>query len=111
MSEEETVVQLEISIEQANQLIKDRDDLYTLIKHPLFSNLVSVGYFEKEASNLVLRKAESNTQSNEAQDIILKQIDAVGMFRQYLRGIIKLGDMAEKDKHAAETAKDEILGE
>lgn len=98
MIEEQEVQNIEISIEQANKCIETKVALERLIKNSDFNTLITKGYFENEASRLVLMKADPSMEEDKYQKNIIKSIDGIGAFRQYLRAIIQIGTMAERDK-------------
>ena len=111
MSDQEDLTEIEISIAHANELIAKKEAMDRLIANPDFALIITNGYFEKEASQLVMSKGEPASQGTEPQERIMKQIDAIGMFRQYLRGVIYLGEAALKEKLADEAEVDLIRKE
>ena len=67
--------------------------------------------FKLEAVRLVLLKAEPNMQSEQAQEEILKSMDAIGELRQYFRTIMAVGGAAERSLAADEQTREELLAE
>jgi len=108
---ENQVQEIEISIEQAKHLISNKDALSRLINNADFKKIITEGYFEKEASRLVLLKADQTMQDDKDQALLLKAIDSVGFFRQYSSEIMRLGRQDEKDLKDAEEVREEILRE
>lgn len=102
---------VELSIDHANKSINLRNSLEKLTKNRDFKAVVLEGYFESEAVRLVLLKADPSMQDEESQKEIVKQIDAIGSFRQYLRTVMQLGDMASKAKDDYEQTREELLAE
>ena len=94
MNEQTQSEQIEISMDHAKYLVAKRDQMQRLIKNPDFDELITRGYFDTEASRLVMAKAELDEASQTKLD---KQIDAVGYTRLFLRNILQMGDMAERD--------------
>ena len=97
MSEQSQSEAIEISMEEAKHYVENRDQMNRLIANPDFDKLITQGYLDKEAARLVLAKAEPNMQSDESQQLLDKQINAIGYVRLYIRTIIQYGDMAERD--------------
>lgn len=112
MSEtDEQIEQIEISIKQATELVDAKKSMLNLIDSPDFKKMIEIGYFEKEASRLVLLRADPNMQSAELQKTLDKQIDAVGYFRQYIGFILQMGRQAEQDIASDENTREEMLSE
>jgi hypothetical protein len=102
---------IEVSIEHANKAVNKMTSVLALTKNKDFVSVVEKGYFEEEASRLVLLKADPSMQKAEDQEAIIKAIDAVGHFRQYLRTLIQLGRMMEKSLAEDIRTRDEMLAE
>jgi len=87
---------IEVTEAQAKKAVELKDALVKLTSNSLFEKVILTGYFENEASRLVLLKAEPSLQDDENQKAIDKGIIAIGEVRQYLRVIMHLGTQAEK---------------
>lgn len=111
MNTEQQIEQVELSIESAKKAVDMRDSLIALTKNKHFKKVISEGYFEKEASNLVLSRGEPALQTEEDQADLLSSIDAIGNFRQYLIKTMQFGNTAEKSLKEHETTKEELLQE
>jgi len=107
----EQLEQLEVTLEQAKAAKSLKDSIFKLQENIDFKRVVNEGYFEKEASRLVLLKADDNMQGLDEQAMIIRQIDAIGTFRQHLGTIVALGRMAEKSITDDENTREEILSE
>lgn len=79
----------EILIEraQAEAAIDKRSALQRLMANPDFVSIFIDGYCRDEAIRLVHLKGQGNMQSEHSQAQVLKQIDAIGMFREFQRVI------------------------
>ena len=108
---EQDIENIEISITQAKKILDKMKYLQSLTKHPAFENVILKGYFEEEASRLVLLKADPSMQTAEGQEAITKAIDAIGHFRQYLHTVMQFGRMAEKDLEEQEGTLEELHNE
>lgn len=106
---EETLEVIEIDMQMAKEAVELKASLERLHANPDFKALIAEHYFKEYASNVVLNKAHPNQDSPEAQNYIMKQIDAIGMFRQYLAAVRHQGIEAEKSIAAASQAQTEIL--
>lgn len=108
---EQDIQEIELSIEQAKATIARRDALVRLTNNPDFKDIVNQGYFEKEASRLVLLKADYEMQDDKQQRLIDNAIIGVGSFRAYLRTIVQFGAMAENQLEQDHKTHDELLSE
>lgn len=107
MGNEDQQQHIQLSKQQAQDMLAQREDLRKLLDNKQFDSLINKGYFEKEASRLVALKADPEMQTERSQKAIDDQITAVGQFRLYLRTIFQQGQMAEKallDAEAEEAA-------
>lgn len=111
LSTDEQIELVEISIEQAKEKIKAGKDLEKLTKNREFTKLVLEGFFKEEASRIVLLKADPAMQEPEMQDMMDKQIIAIGYLRQYFARIMQEAQVAERTLLADEATHEELLGE
>lgn len=102
---------IEISMEHAQKMLDLKKSLDKLMKNRDFKNIVLEGYFEKEAQRLVMLKSDYTMQSPDNQAEIIKQIDSIGSFRQYLNMVRALGQQAEKSMDDLENTRTELLNE
>jgi hypothetical protein len=106
-----SVEEIEISIKEAKKHVDKMHSLQKLTNNQDFIKVILEGYFENEASRLVLLKADSNMQDEANQTHINKAIDSVGYLRQYFSAVMQLGRMAEKSIDESEATKQEMLAE
>ena len=111
MSNEQDLEQIELSIEQAKSDIDKMHSMQKLTTNPDFIKIMLEGYFEKEASRLVLLKADSNMQTAENQLQITKSIDAIGYVRQYFNVIMQFGHMSQSAMENDQRTREELLAE
>lgn len=102
---------INVTIEQTKEAIDIRNMVIRLTKNQDFSTIVEKGYFQEEASRLTLLLADPNTQTPEIQEQIIKDLNSIGRFRQYLGARINAGNMAEKALSDHEAARQEIAEE
>ena len=102
---------IEISIQQAQKQVNKMNSVFNLHNNRDFIDVIEKGYFEEEASRLVLLKADPNLQKPEDQASIIRSIDAIGHFRQYLGTVISLGRMMEKSLADDVETRNELLAE
>ena len=105
------IQEVEIDIQEAKRTISKMNALNKLILSDDFKNVILEGYFETEASNLVLSRANPNLQSEEMQASNTKSIDAIGSLRQYFISINHFGRMATKALEDDELTREELLAE
>jgi|TARA_B110000902_G_scaffold158551_1_gene181725 hypothetical protein len=111
MSNQEDLEVIDITIEQAKHSVDMAEALNKLKVNKAFIKVVLNGYFEKEATRLVLLKADPNMQSPEDQAQVLRAIDSIGSLRQYFITLGQLGGMAQKSIADCELSREEILAE
>jgi len=102
---------IEMSITQAKAAIAASTSLQTLVRSKHFKEIILEGYFEKEASRLVLLRAEPSMQDEVSRKVIDDQITAIGYLRQYFITIKQLGRMSEKALKDDEAELESILAE
>jgi hypothetical protein len=106
---EHDIHEVEVSMQHAKKAIEMREDLQKLTSNPTFEKVLLKGYFEEEASRLVLLKAEPSMEDDKQQKQIMLGIDGIGALRQYFRTIMQLGSMAEKSLIDNEEMHAELL--
>jgi len=111
MSHNEDMKEVEISIAEAQDAIDFKRSLQNLIDNADFKKVITDGYFSREASRIVLMKADPEMQTPENQLLLNKQIDAVGFFRQFIRTQMHIGRLAEEELAAHQATREELLGE
>ncbi len=102
---------INISIEHAQKYVDKMNSVFNLSNNRDFKSVIEKGYFEEEASRLVLLKADPNLQKPEDQASIIRSIDAIGHFRQYLSTTITMGRMMEKSLAEDKQTRAELLAE
>ncbi len=105
------LLQVELSIEANKKLIQLSNALERLLYNPDFNKVVMDGYFTDEAVRLVHQKAEPHAQNELIQKRILLQLDAIGLFKQYLNTLQESADMAHKFLASEEATRDELTRE
>lgn len=108
---QEQIAPLEVSIEEAKNTVAMMDSARNLINNSDFKKVIDDNYFKGEASRLVLLKADPQMQGEEDQKDIMRALDAIGNFRQYLSTIFQLGRLAEKTIADAQKAINELESE
>lgn len=108
-NQEQQLQQIELSLNQAKEMIGKRDALRRLMDNKDFKHVISDNYMEKDAARLVALKADPAMQEETHQKNILRQIDAIGTFREYLRTIFQEGHMAEKAVADNEETREQLL--
>lgn len=111
MSNINEIQQLEESIERAKERVEFGTVIERLYATRDFKKVIGEGYFEQEAIRLVHLKADPNMQSVAQQEAIVKQIDAIGSLKQYLRAKCHIAAQAVQSIAADEETRDELLSE
>lgn len=107
--ENEYLEAIEKSIQQSKVCIEAGNALKRLKDNRDFKLIVLNGYFENEAIRLVHLKSDPNMQKESSQEDIIKQIDAIGAFGNYMTTVLFRADMSLKSLASDEEAKEEIL--
>lgn len=111
MQNEMAQEQISVDIDEAKKVVALKESVLKLTKNRDFISIVEDGYFQDEASRLVLLKADPQMQTKEKQKALNKSIDAIGYFRQYLGAQIQMGSMAEKALADDEQTREELAME
>jgi uncharacterized protein with PhoU and TrkA domain len=111
MSTEQSLKELEVTEQDAKAAIELAKALDRLSNNRDFKKIIHEGYFKDEAVRLVLIKSEPNLQAEHIQKDIIKDIDAIGSFRMYLRNIQFQAQQARKALVDVEESRDALLSE
>jgi uncharacterized protein with PhoU and TrkA domain len=87
---------IELTEQEAKATIELSKALDRLSNNRDFKKVVLEGYFKDEAVRLVLTKANPACSDESIQKAIVRDIDAIGSFRQYLGQIQHNAEMAKK---------------
>ena len=102
---------LENSIKHATVMVELGNALDRLLSNKDFKRVVLEGYFKDESIRLVMLKADAKMQSIEYQAAIVKQMDAIGSFNQYLTTVMQLSAQAERSIESDSQTVEELLAE
>ena len=107
----ETIQEIEASIKQDKLLIDKGRALERLLINQDFKKIVTVGYLETSAIQLVLLKAQANMQTEVLQRAINKQIDSIGSLNEYFEEIRHQSLLAATSILNNEETRDELIAE
>ena len=107
----DAIQEIELSIKEAQKMVDLGSAVQRLANNRDFKKVVMEMYFEKEAVRLVHLKANPAMQDKERQEAIVKEMDAIGSFYQFLRTLEIQADMARRAVEDGETLREEILAE
>lgn len=103
---------IQIDIKDAEELMKDRDELRSLMNVPAFRRLILEKYFKDESIRLVSILNDPHLQSEEQQKGIRNDMGAISTLRAFFRDTISMGNAAEasmeKYRKEEEIVEDEI---
>lgn len=102
---------LEEFIDEQQVRIKDAEALERLLRNRDFKRIVDNGLFNKEATRLVMLKADHDNQDDFRQAEILKGIDSIGYLRNHFNTITALGGQAKLRTEESRQAIAEIRSE
>lgn len=111
MNSDAAIKELDHRIKESKRTIDLGQSLDRLLNNRDFKKIIIDGYLREEAIRLVNVKQEPQVQSQAAQDSIIRQIDAIGCFHDYLREVSRQADQALKSLEDSEQMREEILAE
>lgn len=111
MTTESNKLKQEISNAKAG--IALRDHFNKLRKNKSFKEVIEKAYFEEESQRLVIQKSAPGMASPEAQEQIVKDIDAIGGLYQFFSAIMAHGqtcenELASKEELMAKIDEDDL---
>ena len=107
---EEQFEQIEVALEDAKKAVLKADALHRLIKNDDFKVIIDVGYFEEEASKLVLSLGNPGY-SKEQIEKTEQLIRGISCLSGYFGSINHFGNEALKAIRDLEQTKEELLSE
>lgn len=107
----DAIQEIELSIKEAQKMVDLGAAVQRLATNRDFKKVVMEMYFEKEAVRLVHLKANPAMQDKDRQDAIVKEMDAIGSFYQFLRTLEIQADMARRAIDDGESLREELLAE
>lgn len=107
----DAIQEIELSIKEAQKIVDLGAAVQRLASNRDFKKVVMEMYFEKEAIRLVHLKANPAMQDKERQEAIVKEMDAIGSFYQFLRTLETQAEMARRAIDDGEELRQEILAE
>lgn len=96
MQKEDEVQRIQLTLDQAQAAIGKNEALERLRSNPDFIKVVMEGYGKEEAIRLVHAKASPALQEPEQQEKVVRDIDAIGSFFDFLRVIEHEANMSKK---------------
>jgi len=100
------VEEIRISIEEAKEVIKTKEDTIRLVESELFRKIVGKRYFEEESARLVGLLSDDNI-DDKALAGVHRQMFGISNFQRFLRELIQKGEMMEQ---GLEDAQEELDG-
>lgn len=91
---EQAITEIEITIKEAEKFVALAKALDRLHANSDFKQLITEGFFKEEAIRLVHLKADPNMQKPENQENILKDIDGIGVLRNYFGAVYQRAEWA-----------------
>ena len=107
----ETIQEIESSIKEAKKMVDMGRALDRLLNNQDFKKLITVGYLETKAIQLVLIKAQAKMQTDVLQRDINRQIDSIGSLNEYFDEIRHQSLLAATSIINNEETRDEIIAE
>ena len=111
MNNKEMITELELSLDYAKKLVARGEALQRVHANRDFKEIVLEGYFKEEAIRLVMLKGDPSMQDQTSQLSIIKQIDAISAFVQYMRVVEHTANMASKALADGQETMAELMAE
>ena len=108
---ENTLNALEQEMQSVKEHIELNKSLQALLKNKHFKRVIMDNYLQKEAVRLTHMKGDPNWQEADKQEILDKELFAIGSFASYLRNIEQNAITAENALKYMEEERDRILSE
>jgi hypothetical protein len=107
---EHDIQQVEVDIDYAREAIQKMEALDRLYHNKDFKEVVTDGYFQKEASRLVLLKGDVNI-DEKSERHCEKMINGIGCLRAYFQMVNHFGQQALAAMEDYEETREELLQE
>ncbi len=110
-AQETELAQIDISIEQAVEMIDTADALRRLHDNKDFHRVIVKGYFKEEAARAVLLRADPEMGSEQAQKEVNDVITSIGGLFAYFHKTYAVANQARMSMAEDEETRGEILAE
>ena len=107
----EQIQGIEESIKRSKKLVEMGESLERLRNNRDFKKVVIEGYLEQECIRLVHLKSDPSCEAVQRQNSIVRQIDSIGCFNDFLTITKMAAGNAVKQMHSDEAMREEILAE
>jgi hypothetical protein len=109
MSQQE-LHELESNIKDLNEMVQLGNAMDRLRKNRDFKKVIEVEYLKEEAVRLVHLKADPNMQDERGQARVLRDLDAIGSFTQYIDLVTAKAEAAKEALDECEDLRAELEG-
>lgn len=109
MDNSQQIESLEVSMDEAKEMIKDRDTLLKLLNNNAFKRVIGELYYVEELSRLVDWKVNATSEIQEKN--VDKMICGVGALKNFFSAIIHRAAQAESALREDQETREEILAE
>ena len=109
-SADSAIAELELSIEQAQEMVRLGDMAAALANNPEFKKIVLDGYFLQEAARLVHLSTDPALRED-IRVVVHRDMAGPGAFKRYLSTLVQRGYMARDQIKAAQEEIDTIREE
>lgn len=90
------IQQVELSIAEAEKMVKRGQAAERLSLNPDFKALVLDGYFVEEAARLVHLSSDPTIPEN-IRDVVVRDLAGPGAFKRYMTAMVQMGNMAANE--------------
>lgn len=105
------VNEIEVSIDQANEIITLGDDIQKLLDNPIFKRVIVEGYFEKEPARLVGLLTDTSMDSDKDQKDLHNDMIAISGFRRWIVIKQQMARFAKAQVASSEQVLDDLRDE
>lgn len=110
-NQQQFIASLEASIERSEADREFGKAIDRLYRNPDFKTVILKGYLEQEAIRLVHCRTDPNMQKADQQADLIRQIDGVACFKDFLRTKLMLADQAGRSIEEAQEMRTALLEE
>jgi hypothetical protein len=111
MTEVSVIREIEMTMKEAQEKISLAESLSILYDNKHFQKVFLDSYLKAYALSLIFMKTNPNHQTDMKQNLLNKQIEAVGYFNEYLDQIRVEGELAKHSMQTSQTEYNLLLGE
>ncbi len=108
---EDQLQQVEVSLEQAKNIVERADAYNRLTQNNDFKFLIEDCYFNKEPVRITMNLANSHLSKKETEEYAMTALNSISLLNQFFTMVIIKGEEARKAVEFDEMTREELLQE